>query len=73
MRYFEYIYLVAALGLFAFLALSYDEMPTGPRIGLIVGIGICSFMYSFRRKQRITFEQMDREEQENETEAQDEP
>ncbi|MEM0996293.1 MAG: hypothetical protein AAGN35_04400 [Bacteroidota bacterium] len=62
MRYVEYIYAAAALGLLIFLALSFGELPLGPRIALMFGIAICSFMYSFRRKQRIIFERIEDEE-----------
>ncbi len=61
-RYYEYLYLAVAIGLAAFIAMSYKEMPTTSVIGMSVGAAVASFMYSFRRQQRIKLEEMEREE-----------
>lgn len=62
MKYFEYTYLAVALGLMVFLIFWYDEMENSNRLALIVGIVISSFMFSFRRSQRIKFEAQEQEE-----------
>jgi uncharacterized membrane protein len=63
MRSLELIYLVAAGGLLVFLATGWAEMGNNPRIALIAGIVIATFMYSFRRMLRIKMEQAEREEE----------
>lgn len=55
-RYFEYIYLIVAIGLVAFLAFNYKDLGTGPFIAILVGTLLSSFMYSFRKKQRQVME-----------------
>lgn len=62
MRYFEYVYLVVAVGLLFFLATEYKHLQTTNIIAIFVGMGISSFMFSFRRSQRIKFEQLEKEE-----------
>lgn len=61
-RYYEYLYLAVAVGLAGFIAVSYKEMPTTSVIGMSVGAAVASFMYSFRRQQRIKLEEFEREE-----------
>lgn len=61
MRTLEHIYLAAAVGLVVFLALSWKEMPNGPRMGVFAGIAICMFMFSFRRSIRLKMEQAEQE------------
>lgn len=60
MRYLEYVYLLAAVGIAVFMAISFKDLPTTSRITLSFGAMICAFMYSFRRKQRQMLEEMDR-------------
>ena len=62
MRYIEYIYLVVAGVLLAYLATEYEKMGTTNFIAILAGIGISAFMFSFRRNQRLKFEELDREE-----------
>ena len=64
MRYIEYIYLAIAIILVFFMATEYKHLSTTNLVGIFAGIAIASFMYSFRRNQRIKFEQLDREEAE---------
>lgn len=69
MRYFEYVYLLIAVGLVFFLATNSKYLSTPQMIAVVVGTVISSFMYSFRRNQRRQFEEEDRkwlEEQEKE-------
>jgi 4-hydroxybenzoate polyprenyltransferase len=65
-RYLEYVYLVAAVGLTVFLALSFQTMPTANKVLFGFGIALCAFMFSFRRKQRQVMEDIDRQEDEAE-------
>lgn len=60
-RYYEYLYLAVAVGLAGFIAVSYKEMPTSAVIGMSVGAAVASFMYSFRRQQRIKLQELERE------------
>lgn len=60
-RYFEYVYLLVAVGLLAFLAVDYEELTFSNKMVMYIGIGIASFMFSFRRKQRIAFQKADEE------------
>ncbi len=60
-RYYEYLYLAVAVGLAGFIAFSYKEMPTNAVIGMSVGAAVASFMYSFRRQQRIKLEELEQE------------
>ncbi|MEM7038046.1 MAG: hypothetical protein AAF570_13770 [Bacteroidota bacterium] len=60
MRYFEYIYAVVAVGLVAFLASNAKYMTTMNYIAVIIGILISSFMFTFRRNQRMLFEAEER-------------
>ena len=62
MRYLEYVYLVCGLALAIYLGVNLSEMEIGPKIGLSLGAMLCSFMYTFRRKQRQMMEKMDQEE-----------
>lgn len=56
MRYFEYVYMAVAVGLVVFLATNYKYFTTLNVIAVMVGIGIASFMFTFRRSQRIMLE-----------------
>ena len=60
-RYDEYLYLAVAIGLAAFIAVSYEEMPSTAVIGMSVAAGVSAFMYSFRRQQRLKLEQFEQE------------
>ncbi len=60
---FEYLYLIAAGVLAAFLASRFRELETAGVVLLCVAIGICAFMYSFRRKQRRAAEARERDQQ----------
>jgi K+ transporter len=71
MRYLEYAYLVAAVGISGFMALNFAELPTGSKIMLSLGGILCAFMYSFRRKQRQMLEEMDRKEDAEKASAQE--
>lgn len=61
MRYVEYIYLGVAVMLLIFFALKYEHFNTLNTAGLLTAIGICSFMYSFRRQQRLKMEEAEKE------------
>jgi Flp pilus assembly protein TadB len=63
---FEYMYLIAAAVLAAFLASKFKELETAGIVLLCVAIGICAFMYSFRRKQRKAAEQRERDQSKGE-------
>lgn len=60
MRYIEYIYLAVAVGLVAFFAGNFNDLTTANIIALIAGIIISSFMFSFRRQQRLVIEREER-------------
>ncbi len=59
-RYYEFLYLAIAVGMAGFIAFSYKEMPINAVIGMSFGIAVASFMYSFRRQQRIKLEELER-------------
>lgn len=52
MKYFEYIYLLIAIFIGLVLVKQYSLQPMWQNYILIAGIGIASFMFSFRRTQR---------------------
>lgn len=62
MRYIEYVYLVVAVAVAAFIAMNIKHMAIHQVI--LTGLGLCiaAFMYSFRRTQRILFEKREQEE-----------
>ena len=59
-RYFEYLYLLVAVGLVGFMAFNFEDMSTGNIVVMMIGIVLSSFMYSFRRKQRMVMEEAER-------------
>lgn len=62
MRYFEYVYLVVAVGLMIFMVSSYKDLQAVNYVGIIVGILISTFMFAFRRAQRIAADKREAEE-----------
>jgi hypothetical protein len=62
MKYMEYLYLTAAVMLLIFLATEFEHLTTTTIIALIVAMLLFSFMFSFRRNQRIRFDRMMEEE-----------
>jgi hypothetical protein len=68
MRYLEYAYLLAAIAIAVFMAVTFKELPTSNKVMLALGGMLCAFMFSFRRKQRIMLEEYDREQAEGDTE-----
>lgn len=64
MRFLEYIYLLFAGLIAAYIATEYKHLSTLAFIGLCLAAGLMGFMYSFRRNQRLLFEKMDREQAE---------
>lgn len=71
MRYIEYAYLVVAVALGIYLATQYRHLTTGQMIAMGAGAAIASFMYSFRRQQRLIAERQLRKFEEEEKEAQE--
>ncbi len=53
MKYVEYIYLVIVVAIGTYLALRFRDLAIAERIALIGGLLVASFMYSFRKAQRI--------------------
>lgn len=66
MKYIEYVWLLGAAVLVAFLATNFGKMEWYQYLVAFVGIVISTFMYTFRRNMRL---QVDKklEEEENET------
>ena len=62
MRYIEYVYLVIAIGLVGYLTTHYADFNNTNKIAFIIGIVLASFMFSFRRQQRLRMEAEEREE-----------
>ena len=60
-RYIEYLYLAFAVLLTGWLAFNFAELPTRNKIVFGLAIGLCAFMYSFRRKQRQVLDEAERE------------
>ena len=56
MKYFEYVYLALAIMCLIFLATEYNNINTRTLIYVLIATGIFSFMYSFKRQQRIRYE-----------------
>lgn len=44
-----------------FLAINFAELPTGNKVIFGLAIGLCAFMYSFRRKQRQVLDEVEKE------------
>jgi hypothetical protein len=61
MRYLEYIYLIFAGLIAAYIATEYRHLSTFAFVGLCLAAGLMGFMYSFRRNQRHLLEKMERE------------
>jgi hypothetical protein len=59
MRYLEYVYLVAGVGITVFMAIHFKDLELGNKILLSFGAILSSFMFSFRRKQRQMLEELD--------------
>lgn len=72
MRYLEYIYLLFAGLIAAYIATEYKHLSTFAFVGLCLAAGLMGFMYSFRRNQRLLFEKMDREQAERDEEIDEE-
>lgn len=58
-RILEYLYLVVAMGVAAYLAANFKSLPLTNKIFLALVVVLCAFMFSFRRKQRQVLEEMD--------------
>ena len=71
MRYLEYVYLLCGLGLAIYLGMNLSNMEIGAKIGFSVAAMLCSFMYTFRRKQRQMMEKMDEEERDAPADSQE--
>ncbi len=61
MKYIEFVYLGAAIVLAVLLVQGFQQFELASKLMLVVSIGITSFMFSFRRKQRIKFEKAEKE------------
>ncbi len=62
MRYLEYVYLLVAVGIAVFMAVSFKELSLGSKVLMSFAAMLCSFMYSFRRKQRAMMEEFEEKE-----------
>lgn len=62
MRYIEYIYLGAAACLVIFMVTQHKQFTTVNYVAVVVAILVATFMYSFRRNQRIAAERQEAEE-----------
>lgn len=58
-RYVEYLYLAAAIGVSAYFAANFKTLPTGRMVFLGFIVLLAGFMYSFRRKQRQMLDELD--------------
>lgn len=56
MKYIEYVYLAVAVMVTITLVKEFRVLETTTKIAFLVAILIASFMFSFRRSQRIRFE-----------------
>ena len=56
MKYFEYVYMALAIMCLIFLATEWNTIPTRTMVYVLIATGIFSFMYSFKRRQRIRYE-----------------
>lgn len=60
MKYIEYVYLLLAFMCLIFLGTEFGNLATRQVISVCVAMGIFSFMFAFRRSQRMRMEgQMD--------------
>jgi uncharacterized membrane protein YkgB len=57
MKYFEYVYLALAIMCVIFLATEWNSINTKTLVYVLIATGIFSFMYSFKRRQRIRYEE----------------
>lgn len=71
MRYFEYVYLLCGVMVLVFLVKEQQHLPDGTRVAMLVAIVLFSFMFSFRRSQRIKMDKI-REEQMRQLEEEEE-
>ena len=62
MKYIEYVYLILAGMVLLFLATDFEDLPRRTVIYLLIAMGIFSFMFAFRRSQRLRFERFEAEE-----------
>ena len=69
MRYVEYAYLVAMAGIAGFMVMEFKDLEIGGKVMMSFAVMLCAFMYTFRRKQRLMLEEMDREHGDEETDA----
>ncbi len=51
-KYLEYVYLLAALGLCVVLALNFKQLPPSALALCLVMISLFSFLFAFRRQQK---------------------
>lgn len=58
-RYIEYLYLAAAVGVSGYFAANFKTLPTSRMIFLGFVVLLAGFMYSFRRKQRQMLDELD--------------
>ncbi len=56
MKYIEYVYLGLSLLGMTYLITTFRDLNTQTAVFVIIGMTITSFMYSFRRNQRILME-----------------
>ncbi|WNJ21271.1 hypothetical protein [Pontibacter sp. G13] len=63
MKLLEYIYLALAVGCLGFLVTEFNSLSQTQIALLFVAMGIFGFMFSFKRSQRIKFEQFVAEEE----------
>ena len=62
LRYIEFVWLGAAIFMLVFLVSNIGDMKTYSMVATIIGIVISSFMFSFRRRQRLLQERAEKEE-----------
>ena len=62
MKYIEYVYLALAVMCLIFLAAEFEYLPPKTKYLLLGVIALFSFMFSFRRKQRIRWDRHMQEE-----------
>lgn len=64
LKYVEYIWLGVSIVLVIFLGTSVVELKLLNVVGIVIGITIASFMFAFRRRQRLSREKAEQEEME---------
>ena len=62
MKYIEYVYLAASVILLVFLAQGYGELTTVQTVMIVISMVVTSFLFSFRRRQRLAMERIEKEE-----------